>query len=193
MWLLPAGMLLLWLGYRQVAACYARPQVVLVLGGAEEREREAAQLARSHPEVKVWVSSGSPRWYVEEIFANAGVQRSRLYLDYRAQDTVTNFTTLVDDLKTQGVKSVYLVTSEDHMLRARAIAEIVLGSRGILVKPVAVAGERPPEPWTKSVRDGMRALLWVTTGKTGAGWKERAFLLKPHSSEVLAPERKVER
>ncbi|MBV9387416.1 MAG: YdcF family protein [Chroococcidiopsidaceae cyanobacterium CP_BM_ER_R8_30] len=160
--------ILLWFGYREVKSQFEHPQAMLVLGGAVERERFAAQFARQHPNLTIWVSSGSPKDYAERVFAKAGISPSRLHLDYRALDTVTNFTTLVDDFKARGIKSVYLITSSYHMRRACVIGEIVLGSRGIDFKPVSVPSALPPEPIQKAVRDGVRALLWVTTGRTGA-------------------------
>ena len=36
------------------------PQAILSLGGGTEREECAAQLARSHPTLPIWVSSGTP-------------------------------------------------------------------------------------------------------------------------------------
>ena len=42
----------------------------------------------------------------------------------------------------------------------------MFGSRGILLKPISVPSESPPEPIEKSVRDGARAILWLTTGRT---------------------------
>jgi hypothetical protein len=54
------------------------------------------------------------------------------------------------------------------MRRARVIGEIVFGSRGIAVKPVEIPTGRSPEPIEKAIRDGARAILWVTTGYTGA-------------------------
>lgn len=145
------------------------PEAILVLGGSEAREHYAAEFARTRPELTIWVSSGSPEAYaLHHVFDRAQIDRDRLHLDYRATDTVTNFTSLADDLKAEGITSVYLVTSDYHMRRARAIGEIVLGSRGISYKPLAVPSDRPPEAWIKVVRDGARALLWVTTGHTGA-------------------------
>jgi uncharacterized SAM-binding protein YcdF (DUF218 family) len=88
-----------------------------------------------------------------------GIERNRLHLDRRAVDTVTNFTTLVDELQAQGIDSVYLITSDDHMRRARVIGEIVFGSRGIVIKPLAVPSRRKPEPIEKSLRDGARAIF----------------------------------
>ena len=143
------------------------PEALLVLGGHEERERFAAELARQHPQLPIWISSGSPQEYAQKIFAKAGVNRDRLHFDYRASDTVTNFTTLVDELNAQGIDSVYLITSENHMKRAQIIGEIVLGSRGIEFEPVAVPSSNPPEPVEKCWRDGARSILWLFTGQTG--------------------------
>lgn len=141
---------------------------MLVLGGATEREKFAAQLAREYPNLEIWVSSGSNPEYSEWLFSEAGIDLSRVHRDDRAVDTVTNFTTLVDELQARGIDSVYLITSDDHMRRASAIGEIVLGSRGIIFKPLAVPSGRSPEPIEKAIRDGARAILWVTTGHTGS-------------------------
>ena len=157
----------LWYGYKQVKSYLVEPEAVLVLGGHEERERFAAKLAQQHPHLPIWVSSGSPKAYVEKIFKKVGINSDRLHLDYQAIDTVTNFTTLVDELKAQEIDSVYLITSENHMGRARIIGEIVFGSRGIVLKPISVPSDKPAEPIEKSLRDGIRAFLWLTTGHTG--------------------------
>ena len=159
--------LVLWFGYKEIQSYLVQPEAILVLGGHENRERFAAKLAQQHPGIPIWVSSGSPAWYAQKIFAKAGISKNRLHLDYRATDTVTNFTTLVDEFKAQGIDSVYLVTSENHLLRARIIGEIVFGSRGIVLKPVSVPCNSLAEPLEKSLRDGTRALLWVITGETG--------------------------
>ncbi len=160
--------IMLWLSYKQIKSQFEQPQAIVVLGGSEERERFTAQFARQHPDIPIWVSSGTPKAYARQVFAKAGIDRSRLHLDYRAVDTVTNFTTLVDELQARGIKSIYLITSDYHMRRARVIGEIVLGSRGIDFKPVSVPSGQSPETIEKAIRDGARALLWVTTGHTGA-------------------------
>ncbi|MDY6782784.1 MAG: YdcF family protein [Cyanobacteriota bacterium] len=161
----------LFAGYKHLKAAFSEPQVIFVLGGEERREAFAARFARAHPDLPIWVSSGSPPEYAQRLFDKLGVQRDRVHLDYQAQDTVTNFTTAVDRLQAKGIDSVYLVTSDDHMRRARIIGEIVFGSRGITIKAVSIPTEREPEPLQKSVRDGVRALLWLTTGYTGATLK----------------------
>lgn len=165
MLILPA---VLWLGWYQLQALLTQPQAVLVLGGATEREKFAAQFAREHPGLPIWISSGAPQEYSEWVFSEAGVELSRLKLDYRAVDTLTNFTTLADDLKQRGITSVYLITSAYHMRRSRLIGEIVLGSRGIHLQPVEIPSGQSPESLSKTLRDGGRALVWVTTGYTGA-------------------------
>lgn len=160
-----------WLGYKQVRGL-EQPQAVLVLGGSSvdlERERFAAKLALEHRNLPIWVSSGSTnKNYVTRVFTNAGINPSRLYLDFQAVDTVTNFTTLVDDFQARGITKVYLVTSQEHMRRAQIVGEIVFGSRGIDFEPVVVPTKRSPEPLRKALRDGARALLWVVTGHTGS-------------------------
>jgi uncharacterized SAM-binding protein YcdF (DUF218 family) len=163
--------ILLWMGYKQVRSLET-PQAVLVLGGSSsklERERLAAKLALQYPDLPIWVSSGSTnKNYVTRVFANAGINPQRLHLDYEAKDTVTNFTTLVDDFQFLGINRVYLVTSDYHMRRARLVGEIVLGSRGIDFQPVVVPTKKVSETRSKALRDGVRAVLWVITGRTGA-------------------------
>lgn len=171
-WFLVGLLMAFWFGYQQLKSEFQKPQALLVLGGATEREVFAANFARSYPQLPIWVSSGSNPEFAEWVFAEAGIKSDRLHLDYRAVDTVTNFTTLVDELKAKGIESVYLITSDDHMRRAQIIGEIVLGSRGISFKPVAVPSGRTPEPLQKALRDGARAILWLTTGYTGANFSQ---------------------
>lgn len=163
--LLAAG---LWLGQWYVRGQLSSPTLALVLGGDAQREEFAAQFATENPDLDVWISSGANPEYAVWVFQESQVSLDRLHLDYRAVDTVTNFTTLVDDLDRQGIKSVYLITSDYHMRRASTIAAIVLGSRGIHYKPLPVASEQPPEPLLRSLRDGGRSILWILTGKTGS-------------------------
>lgn len=170
---LPLLMPSLWLGYRQIQGYLNQPQAMLVLGGAPEREDFAAVFARQHPELPIWVSGGSNPEYTEGTFADAGIERHRLHIDRAAVDTVTNFTTIVDQLQANGIDSVYLITSDYHMRRARVIGEIVFGSRGITLKPVIVPSHRDTEPMQKSVRDGVRAILWLLTGHTGASFSHQ--------------------
>jgi uncharacterized SAM-binding protein YcdF (DUF218 family) len=168
--LLPVLLFFGWWGYRYLKSQLQPPEAILVLGGSPQREVYAASLARREPDLDIWVSSGSNPEYANWVFSNAGIHPNRVHLDYRAVDTVTNFTTLVDDLQQQGIDSIYLVTSDFHMLRAWIVAEIVLGSRGIAIRTISVPTTNVKEPAFKVVRDGARAMVWLFTGHTGASW-----------------------
>jgi len=89
-------------------------------------------------------------------------------LDGQAMDTVTNFTTLVGQFKQQRLQHLYLVTSDFHMRRARAIAAIVLGSRGIVVTPLPLLSPVASESPVKTLRDIGRSVVWLVTKRTGA-------------------------
>ncbi|MEA5569632.1 YdcF family protein [Calothrix sp. UHCC 0171] len=163
--------MLLW-GYKEIQSQLVKPQAILVLGGSTtrlEREKFTANFAKQHPNIPIWISGGSPKAPTRKEFSKRGVDLKRLHLDYDAVDTVTNFTTVVDELEARKIKKVYLITSDFHMRRATVIGEIVLGSRGIALKPVPVpSNDKSPEPIGKALRDGARAVLWLTTGYTGA-------------------------
>lgn len=170
---LMAAPVLLWGTQRQFKLWFTPAQAIVVLGGEIDRETFAARLAQRHQDLPVWVSSGTNPEFAEWVFVEeAGIERDRLHLDYRAVDTVTNFTTLVDDLTASGVKKIYLVTSASHMRRARVIGEIVLGSQGIVMEPMTVPSAMAEESLNKSIRDGARAIVWLTTGYTGAELKD---------------------
>ncbi|MDX2096972.1 MAG: YdcF family protein [Leptolyngbyaceae cyanobacterium bins.59] len=177
-WFSSVGMTLLFalfIAYRQIYGYLDQPEAILMLGGSSpdlERERFTAQVASQHPELPIWISSGgsSPKPYersTRSVFTQQGVTLDQLHFDYQAQDTVTNFTTLVQELKARNINSIYLVTSDYHMPRARLVGDIVFGSQGIYFRTIAVPSTQSREPLGKTLRDGFRALLWVATGKTG--------------------------
>jgi uncharacterized SAM-binding protein YcdF (DUF218 family) len=145
-----------------------QPQIIFTLGGGDVREVFTAEFAKHHPDLEIWVSSGSSKTLAQSIFRGAGVSMARVRLDYRAVDTVTNFTSMVADLEQRNIQHIYLITSDFHMPRAQAIATIVLGSRGIAFTPIAIPSNHSPEPWYEVLRDSFRALLWLLTGRTGA-------------------------
>jgi uncharacterized SAM-binding protein YcdF (DUF218 family) len=148
-----------------------QPQVILVLGGSPQRETFTAQFARLEPQIPIWISSAPNDTISRQIFSDAGINLNRLHLDRRATDTVTNFTTLVNDFQQQKIKHIYLVTSDYHLSRASAIATIVLGSQGIAFSPISVPEQRDRESSFKIVRDTIRSVFWVITGHTGSSLK----------------------
>jgi uncharacterized SAM-binding protein YcdF (DUF218 family) len=147
------------------------PQAILTLGGGEDREDFTAKFARTHPSLEIWVSSGSPIDRARIIFHQAGISDKRINIDNRATDTVTNFTSLVKDFQKQNIHHIYLITSDFHMNRAKAIAFFVLGSHGITFTSIPVPSNKSPESWLIIIRDASRALFWLVTGHTGASLK----------------------
>jgi uncharacterized SAM-binding protein YcdF (DUF218 family) len=174
-WVLLSMLPMVLLGQSHIKAKLREPEAILVLGGAAEREHFAAELATQYPDLEVWVSSGTNPEYAHWLFQEANIAPDRVHLDYRAVDTVTNFTTLVTDLKAEGVESVYLVTSDYHMRRASIIAQVVLGRYDITFEPVPVPSNygAAEEPLLRGLRDGARAVLWVFTGQTGSSLGQR--------------------
>lgn len=172
MWLCLVWLLLL-LGSIPVKFAIAKlqhphPQAILTLGGGIQREIYTAAFAKPRPQLDIWVSTGQEEAKVRAIFTKSGIDNRRVYLDYQAVDTVTNFTSLVHEFKSRNLHHLYLITSNYHMPRARAIATIVLGSQRIAITPVEIPSIRPPEPTWKQYRDISRALLWLITHHTGA-------------------------
>ena len=153
------------------------PQLILVLGGDVDRERVAGALARRDG-LPVLVSGGSNPEYAAWQFGQQGLDAARVHLDYRATDTLTNFTSVVDELRRARVRHVLLVTSSDHMNRALLVGRMVAGSRGITLTPVAVpCGTRClPEGRRKVWGDGLRAALWVLTGRDLRSWAAERFV-----------------
>ena len=148
------------------------PQMILVLGGDKDRELAAADLARRDG-LPVVVSGGTNPEYAHWIFQQRkGLPSDQVQLDYRARDTLTNFTYLVDDLRKAHIRHALLVTSRDHMERALLVGRIVAGSRGIHLTPVAVPCGTLclPEGRRKIWGDGLRAGLWVLSGRDLRIW-----------------------
>ncbi len=162
-----------WITQRQLKLWTRPAEAIVVLGGEIDRETYAARMAQEHEQLPIWVSSGTNPEYAEWLFfEEAGIDRDRLHLDYRAVDTVTNFTSIVQDLKHAGIDKIYLITSENHMRRAQLVGEIVFGSNDIVFEPVTVPSSMAAEPVNKTIRDGIRAVMWTFTGYTGADLAE---------------------
>lgn len=157
-----------------------KPQIIFVLGGGRERETAAAKLAKTYRQLPIWISSGDPPNLTKSYFQDFNVSLSRLHLDSCALDTVTNFTCLVDQFKQRQINHVYLLTSEFHLPRAQVIAFLVFGSHNIAITPIGIVQPPPkPEPWLATVRDSVRSIVWMLTGRTFVSFhpreRDRAF------------------
>ena len=160
--------------FAEAALTNHQPQRILVLGGDADRERMGLHLAR-RMNLPLVVSGGTNPEYAQSLVRDAGLTQDRVRLDYRAKDTLGNFTSLVDELQRDGVHHLLLVTSEDHLPRAMAVGGIVAGSRGIRLTgvPVSCRPQCRDESLSKRVGDGLRAAAWVITGRDFKPWARR--------------------
>ncbi|HIK28802.1 MAG TPA: YdcF family protein [Oscillatoriaceae cyanobacterium M7585_C2015_266] len=152
------------------------PQAIFVLGGDIKRMRFAAEFWHSLPSnLEIWISDeDSSLKDNQRIFKMAGVPENKVHYDLCPTDTVTNFTCIADKFAAWKIWHLYLITSEYHMARSRAIATLVFGSRGIIVTPVTVPSKvNPPESLKRIVRDCFRSIIWIMTGRTGASFNPR--------------------
>ncbi|RCJ18260.1 hypothetical protein A6770_06710 [Nostoc minutum NIES-26] len=147
-----------------------QPQAFFTLGGEPAREQFTAELAQWYPSLEIWVSSPPVPEKTRKTFQAVDIPNTQLHIDTRAIDTVTNFTSLVSDFKKLQLQHLYLITSDFHMPRAKAIATLVFGSRGIAFTPLSVPSDRPKETTLHIIRDIARSLLWIVTGRTGASF-----------------------
>jgi uncharacterized SAM-binding protein YcdF (DUF218 family) len=169
------------------------PQGILVLEGEARRIIYAAQFSHCHPPVDIWVSGCcSDSVLNKSIFQQEGIPAELVHYDLRATDTVTHFTTLVDYFVAQDIRHVYMVTSDYQMTRAKAIATLVFGSRGIAVTPVSVPSKNvPKETLSRILRDCLRSVFWIVTGHSGASLKSRSIACRIcNAKEIQSPLRR---
>ena len=162
--------------FMEAALTNHQPQRILVLGGDADRERIGLRLAR-RMNLPLVVSGGTNPEYAQWLMQHEGLPEDRVRLDYRARDTLGNFTSLVDELQRDGVHHLLLVTSEDHLPRAMAVGAIVAGSRGIRLTgvPVSCGPRCREESLGKRFGDGLRAFAWVLTGRDLKPWAHRTW------------------
>jgi uncharacterized SAM-binding protein YcdF (DUF218 family) len=151
---------------------FPKPQAILVLGGNQDRIRFTAELAKLYPTLDIWVSDLPSEFNLnQQTLQQANIPKEQVHYDFCATDTVTNFTCMTQPLIKQNVYHVYLVTSDYHMARSKVIASLVFGSRGITVTPVSVPSNGYlKESKIRIIRDYIRSLIWILTGRTGASF-----------------------
>jgi uncharacterized SAM-binding protein YcdF (DUF218 family) len=158
-----------------------KPEAILVLGSDSNRMQFAAEFSQLHPALEILVSD-YPSYFEDsqKVFQEAGIPDWRIRYDFCATDTVTNFTCTVEEFVKRKLHHVYLITSDYHMPRARAIATIVFGSRGIFVTPLTVASSgKQPESLVRIIRDSLRSVIWIVSGRTGASFNPHLVSVEP--------------
>ncbi|MBK1990304.1 YdcF family protein [Sphaerospermopsis aphanizomenoides BCCUSP55] len=162
--------LLGWLTFTTITLVFASPQPVdafFVLGGSIRREIYVAQLVQKYPQTPILISHGSPDPCILLIFQRevADLQElQKVWLENCANSTFENFYYGVPILQSWGVRKVKLITSGSHVLRAKLMAQIILGAHGIWVEPevveeIGIPGNR--EFLLKTVLDIIRSLFWA--------------------------------
>lgn len=158
--------LLTWTWFPWWQALQQPPSSIVVLGGGIRREMLAAHIAQYYSDLPIIISSGSSLPCLYRVFVvEKGVAWRRIKVDFRATDTLTNFTTLAPYLQFYRSCKVLMITSEGNLARASILAWLIWGSRGIAVEPVLVEGSGHNESWLKTLADSMRGLAWVIVGE----------------------------
>ena len=140
--------------------------VILELGGNPARLYRVLELANQYPDAKIVVSSESSPEHVVGLLRGSGITDDRFILDFKAWDTVTNFTKTLKLICSYKPKKLYVVTDKFHMRRSIAIATAVYFLRGIKViaEPYLGSEPHPPESDELVRYDRNRSYLWRLTG-----------------------------
>lgn len=150
---------------------------VLVLGGSISREIYAAKLAQQNPQIPILIARGSPDPCIVWVFQRAKSPMNNVWLEICSRSTFTNFMFGVPILENWQVQKVRLITSGTHIVRAKWLAKILLGSHGIGVDFTVAPEKGVPgnhESWAKTGVDLTRSVIWAFLGQ----------IIKPNCSEV---------
>ena len=136
-----------------------------MLGGDVDREKLGLNIANKL-QMPIIISGGSNPEYSDWLIAKIGISSSLVRRDYRAKDTLTNFTSIVDELAQEKVNHILLITSNYHINRAKIVGEIITGSRGIRLTSLSIpcTSYCEKENETKIRFDYLRAIVWITIG-----------------------------
>lgn len=157
-----------WLLFNTITIISASSKPVdafFVLGGSIRREISVAELAKQYPKTPILISRGSPDPCIWLIFQQKAADKMQnVWLEKCANSTFGNFYYGIPILHQWGVHKVKLLTSSTHLPRAKWMAQILFGARGIWVEVEIVQEQGIPgnrESWLKTGLDITRSLLWV--------------------------------
>jgi uncharacterized SAM-binding protein YcdF (DUF218 family) len=140
--------------------------VVLELGGNIARMDKAVELAKANPSAYLIVSSESDPASCLQKIKNAGLDPSRVILDYTAWDTVTNFTNTKRIIDSLAPDELMVVTDGFHMLRSMSIARLIYFGSKIKVTAHPSSPVNRKEDLRLVILDTIRAAISRFTGQT---------------------------
>ncbi|MGQ4648138.1 ElyC/SanA/YdcF family protein [Lyngbya aestuarii] len=133
-----------------------------VLGGSIRREVYVAELVKQHPLPRVLISRGSQDPCIFQIFQQAKAPLHRVWLEKCADSTSNNFYFSIPILRNWGIRKVKLITSPTHLLRAKWMAQIILGDQGIWVEAEIVEEYGIPGKTEFPLKTGVELLaVWL--------------------------------
>ncbi len=141
---------------------------ILVLGGSIRREIYAAQIAPQYQEIPIIVSQGSKPPCIKLIFQREQAPMDNVWVEQCAYSTFDNFFFCVPLLQKQRVHKVKVITSQSHLPRAKWLAQIHFGARGIAVEVDTPTEKGVPgnhESDLKTFLDVTRSLMWAVVSQ----------------------------
>lgn len=165
----------------------SRP-IIICLGGNYQRNITAAALASSRLDSIVIVSSEGTPEAVADIYRQAGVPLSKVFFDFRAWDTLTNFTLTLPWVLDHQCSELLVVTDKFHMRRSMTIANIVYALRNVPITAHPHPSDQQDESNKLVNWDLLRSIIWRTTGKTieNGDRVERMKLINAFKEEALS-------
>ena len=138
--------------------------VLFVLGGSITREIHVAELAKQYPQIPILISKGSQDPCILLIFQRAKTTLENVWVEKCADSTFGNFYYSLPILENWQTHKVKLITSPTHLPRAKWMAQIILGAKGIWVEPDIVKEKGIPgnrEKFLVTAFDITRSLFWA--------------------------------
>jgi uncharacterized SAM-binding protein YcdF (DUF218 family) len=141
-------------------------KVVLSLGGNINRLDTSIELVKQNPGSYLFISSESDPAACLQKVHDAGLDPTRVFLNYYAWDTVTNFTNTKRPLSTLNPDEILVVTDGYHMLRAMTIGRIIYFGSNVKLTEHPSSPKDHSEPLAEVITDAIRALISRFLGMT---------------------------
>jgi uncharacterized SAM-binding protein YcdF (DUF218 family) len=141
-------------------------KVVLSLGGNINRLDTSIELVKQNPGSYLYISSeNDPASCLQKVH-DAGLDPTKVFLNYYAWDTVTNFTNTKPSLGSLNPDEILVVTDGYHMLRAMTIGRIIYFGSNIKLTGHPSSPKDHDEPTKEVILDAIRAVISRFTGIT---------------------------